>query len=406
MIQLAVARISSPGFGTAFAIDATTAMTAFHCIRDETATGTQPIDSVELRFLSEQTVTARAVDFNPVHDWAVLKLDEPLSEDSRPIPLTGELQLPGDRCRCLGFPGRGEVGYLPILATVAGETSRTGVAMLALEVGPIAAGLDARGLSGGPVLRLNSRDDAVGLVSARLLDPVEEEQVGGVIFACPTRHFEGASVLATPEIAPSELGLSAEPLPGVVAPLADVSSAARYGQLLHSSGDDEQARPWLELAAQGGDPTAAFTLGLLLDPTGDLIKHDPDGAQRALTWFRRAATGGDVYGATTMGIRLHQHDRDDAALPWLEEAVERGGDAMAAHTLGRIYDKRHKLDLTVHWEHFAAERGDVRAAYDLGRILNDRGERDEAIHWLQQATIDPDAVSLLRKLGVEPVDGV
>jgi TPR repeat protein len=82
--------------------------------------------------------------------------------------------------------------------------------------------------------------------------------------------------------------------------------------------------------------------------------------------------------------------------------VERGGDAMAAHTLARIYEERGEAARAEHWERFAAEQGDVRAAYDLGRMLSACGERDEAILWLRRATVDPDAVTLLRELGVDP----
>jgi len=157
----------------------------------------------------------------------------------------------------------------------------------------------------------------------------------------------------------------------------------------------------LRQAAWAGDPASAYSLGILMDPDGTLVERDPAKADEALAWFRRAATGGDVYGTTTMGIRLHQRKRSDAALPWLEEAVERGADAMAAHTLARIYEGRGDLVSSERWERFAAKRGDVRAAYDLGRMLNERGEREEAIRWLERATVDADAVNLLRELGVD-----
>jgi tetratricopeptide (TPR) repeat protein len=225
--------------------------------------------------------------------------------------------------------------------------------------------------------------------------------MGGILFACPTELFADAPSLARPGARAVDASGSVEEELAPAAVAGDIGAAARLGQLLHATGDDAAAERWLRQAARGGDPAAAYTLGILIDPRGTLAEHDPVRADEALVWFRRAATGGDVFGATTMGIRLHQRGRDDAALPWLEEAVERGADAMAAHTLARIYENRSDLGHAEQWERFAATRGDVRAAYDLGRMLNDRGERDEGIHWLRRATLDPDAVDLLRALGMQ-----
>lgn len=397
MIQPAVGRITSPRLGTAFAVDARTAVTAWHCVRDD-ADDAKAVERVELRFLEDELVGARVGAGDPTADWALLELASPLSVSLRPIPLRREVHA-GDACRCLGFPiAAAEFGYLPILATVSGETHPAGVRMLTLEASTVAAGLDVRGLSGGPVVLRRTPDEAVGVVSRRLMDPYGEEQVGGVLFACPAHVFAGAP---SPDDAmpageeTSRAALEAEARAG------DTSAAARLGQLLVADGDTRAAEPWLRQAATGGEPAAAYTLGILIDPDGTLIERDPTRADEALAWFRRAATGGDVYGTTTMGIRLRQRGRDDAALPWLEEAVERGADAMAAHTLARIHEDRGERAEAERWERFAARRGDVRAAYDLGRMLNESGDHGEAIHWLRRATLDPDAVELLRTLGVE-----
>jgi Tfp pilus assembly protein PilF len=397
VIQPAVGRITSPRLGTAFAVDAHTAVTAWHCVRDDDD-DSKAVERVELSFLGEELVSAGVGRGDPVADWAVLELARPLSMSHRPIPLRRDVHA-GDACRCLGFPiAAADLGYLPILATVSGETHPSGVPMLTLEAGTVAAGLDVRGLSGGPVVLRRTPEEAVGVVSRRLMDPYGEDQVGGVLFACPARVVAGvltAEDTAPPAEEPSRAALEE------AGRAEDTSAAARLGQLLVAEGDERAAEPWLRQAATGGDPAAAYTLGILMDPDGTLIERDPARADEALAWFRRAATGGDVYGTTTMGIRLRQRGRDDAALPWLEEAIERGADAMAAHTLARMHEDRGELAEAERWERFAARRGDVRAAYDLGRMLNERGERDEAIYWLRRATLDPDAVALLRALGVE-----
>lgn len=409
MIQPAVARITSSGdgamLGTAFAVDDHVALTAFHCVREGDASSQDPMDEVELSFLAGETTPAEVVDSRPAEDWAILRLEAPLSAASRPIPLRAEVQ-PGDACRCLGFPyAAEEIGYLGILATVSATDTRYGGGgspVLALEAETVAAGFRAHGMSGGPVVLRGTYEPAVGLVRSHLGEPGDRETpMGGVLFACPTRLFSDAPSLARPAVPTGDLSGSLTEDLTAAAEAGDVSAATRLGHLLHATGDGSAER-WLRQAARGGDPASAYALGILIDPAGTLIDQDPALAEEALVWFRRAATGGDVYGATTMGIRLRQRGRDDAALPWLEEAVERGADAMAAHTLGRIYEDRGDHQQAERWERFAAKRGDIRAAYDLGRMLNDRGSRDEAILWLRRATVDDDAVRLLRELGAGP----
>lgn len=397
VIHLAVARMASPRLGTAFAIDAHTALTAWHCIRDPDDES-RAVEAVDLEFPEDEVVRAKVRAGDGTADWAVLDLTTSLLGFLRPIPLRAEV-APGDACRCLGFPvAAAEFGYLPILATVSGETHPAGVPMLTLEAGAVAAGLDVRGLSGGPVVPRRSPEEAVGLVSRRLMDAYGEEQVGGVLFASPTRVFAEAAGWARP--APEPAGEADWDALRDAARAGDAGAAGRLGHLLLAAGDAGRAEPWLRQAALAGDPASAYALGILMDPDGKLVEREPARADEALAWFRRAATGGDVYGTTTMGIRLRQRGLDDAAVPWLEEAVERGADAMAAHTLARIYEDRGDLAASERWERFAAKRGDVRAAFDLGRILNERGEREEAILWLRRATLDPDAVTLLRELGV------
>ncbi len=398
-IEPAVARITAPGDdsfrGTAFAIDDRRALTAFHCVssndpRDPSAR----LDEVELGFLAGERVRATVVEARPDEDWAVLDLAGPLSPASRPIPLRREVQA-GDQCRCLGFAQvAASVGIYPALATVAGtEGRRDGARVITLYSDPLGAGMQAHGMSGGPVLTMPPIEEAVGLVRSHLGrrgDPSRPE--GGTLVACPSGLFMDAPAVARPEV-PAD-GSDEERLEAV-ARTGDTGAAARLGHLLHAAGQDEAAEPWLYQAARGGHAAAAYTLGRL-------IELDPSRADEALDWFRRSAVGGDVFGATTMGIRLRQAGRNDAALPWLEAAVERG-DAMAAHTLARVYEDLGRRDEAERWERYAAERGDVRAAYDLGRMLLAEDGREEAVGWLRRASIDPDAARLLSELG-EPLE--
>lgn len=433
-VQPAIARITSPELGTAFAIDGRTALTAFHCVANPSIKSRRKMvdrskqvhaaGKVELRFkptsepVPDEVTSAKVIDGDSGHDWAILRLDQPLSVQWRPFPLGRDELKPGDPLLLRGFPVpvQEELGgpWMSLL-TVTGMTIRKGVPVVSLRDEAVGDGLDPRGMSGGPVTLRNSYEEAVGIFIARAMDRAKQSQIGGGLFACPAKAFANAAGVApaawaagtspAPAIASAavvgESGREDEALLAAAADDGNLVAAARLAFLRRARGDDLGAEPLLRQAARGGNAPAAWALGMAIDPDGDRVEFDPAGAQEALVWFRRAATGGDVYGMTTMGIRLRQHRRDDAALPWLEEAVARGGDAMAAHTLGRIHHDRGDLRAAERYERMAADRGDVRAAYDLARILLGQGKRDQAITWLRLATLDPDAVELLRDLGVE-----
>jgi hypothetical protein len=143
VIQPAVACITSPRLGTAFAIDCHAALTAWHCVRDP-ADDSKVVETVDLHFLGDELVSAQVGPGDPSQDWVILRLTTPLPVSLRPIPLLREVE-PGEPCRCLGFPvAAAELGYVPVLATVSGQARRAGVPMLTLEAPALAAGLDAR----------------------------------------------------------------------------------------------------------------------------------------------------------------------------------------------------------------------------------------------------------------------
>ncbi len=404
MIVPAVGRVLSPAEGTAFAIHPQKVLTAAHCVFETVDDPDTAVEEVRLKFPGEDERFAEVLEFDADQDWAVLRLAEPLPPNLRPLMAHPGLRI-GEVCRCMGFPGAArDFGALSLLATFSGETERNGKPLLTLESPSIAAGLKASGLSGGPVLRTSPLEEVVGLIVRRLWDEQEEAQVGGLLFACPIAlPREAPSLhLGPPGGQPPEVAIPGEEPPELKDLLQEVATgdpnaAGRLGQLLLARNRPEEAERWLRDAAQGGDPAATYTVGVMLDPDGSLYNEDPARAEEALAWFRRAATAGNVFGATTMGIRLHQRGQSEAAIPWLEEAVERG-DAMAAHTLGRIREVQGRREAAEELERFAADLGDVRAAFDLGRMLVDRGERSQGIDWLQRATADPEAVQMLNQI--------
>jgi hypothetical protein len=395
----AVARIDRDEgeVGTAFAIDRCTAVTAWHCLRDR-QNPKLALQSTELRFLNGTELTAAYEHGDSLEDWAILRLSVPLPDTLEPIPLRREIEAWED-CRCLGFPAStllpGELGYLPILATVSGETTREGARRIVINAREVGTGLNPAGMSGGPVIPRSGATQAVGILSRLLLDD-EGMRVGGVLFACPSHLLADKPALAYE--APEEEIL--EPTIDRLMDLAsdgDVAAATQVGKILLASGKRDEAEPWLLRAALEGSPSGAFELGLLLDPDGNTLERDPDRANEALRWFRKAAIGGDVYGAATIGVRLRQRGMDDAAMPWLEDAVERG-DAMAAHTLGLIYDDHGEADEAERWHRFAAERSDQAAARRMASISKARGETEQALHWLELAPSDKDAQAELEQL--------
>jgi hypothetical protein len=399
MKEPAVARIdrSDGAVGTAFAINRHTAVTAWHCLRDP-HNRNQAIQDTDLRFLGGTTIAASYEQGDPREDWAILKLEDPLPTPLEPVPLRREVDTWED-CRCLGFPAStmqpGELGYLPILATVSGETVREGARRIALHAREVGAGLNPAGMSGGPVIPRNGQTEAVGIMSRLLLDS-QRARVGGVLFACPADLLADKPTL-TPDLPEEEVALPQ--LEGLIerAGQGDIAAAAQAGRILREAGDNAQAERWLRKAANEGSANGAFELGLLLDPAGKTIEHDPGRAEEALLWFRRAATGGDVYGAATMGVRLRQRGRNDAAMPWLEDAVERG-DAMAAHTLGLVYEDRDESAQAERWHRFAAERGDQAAARSMALISAAREDTPQALHWLELAPDDANARAELEQL--------
>jgi hypothetical protein len=397
-IEPAIARIESPALGSAFAIDADRALTAWHCLRDP-SDDAKTVAQTTLTFLDRTVREAKFLHGDSIEDWAVLELTEALPNSLQPLPLRRGIPVFED-CRCLGFPASalqpGELGYQPVMARVSGEPERDGARRISVSSGEVGANLDPRGLSGGPLVPRNGPEEAAGVMSRRLLDPMGRA-VGGIMYACPAHLFIDKPILARPVPPDRQLPPTADATLRTAAEAGDAAAAARVGQLLREAGSYDEAEPWLREAANGGSLKGAFELGLLLDPKGDAIETDPRRAEEALTWFRKAATRGDVASAATIGVRLRQQHRDDAAMPWLESAAERD-DAMAAHTLALIYQERGQRAEAAQWHRFGAEHGDIRAARYLGQILIERGDVAEARYWLEQAGGDPEAAHLLDEL--------
>jgi hypothetical protein len=257
MIELAVARIASPVLGTAFAIDRETALTAWHCIKDP-KDGSKPIGQTELTFLDGQATQGRYLQGDSIEDWAILKLEPALSSAIQPIPLRRDVR-PWEEARCLGFPvsaaHRDELGFLPILGEVSGEAVRDKARRITIRSLEAGTGLDVRGLSGGPLIPRSGPEEAVGVMSRRLLDAKTKLQVGGVLFACPSHLFADKPLLS-PAIVELPLPDWIETALAQPAKAGDIAAAAQVGRRLHEAGEDEAAAGWLRHAALGGSAAA------------------------------------------------------------------------------------------------------------------------------------------------------
>lgn len=87
----------------------------------------------------------------------------------------------------------------------------------------------------------------------------------------------------------------------------------------------------LQSSATSGNADAAFRLGRAYK-LGEDVPADLDKAEH---WFERAAKLGNAKAATELGLVLAQNGKGRAALPFLQQAAEKG-DARAQYALGTL----------------------------------------------------------------------
>lgn len=143
-------------------------------------------------------------------------------------------------------------------------------------------------------------------------------------FALLTAAALGLSGLATP-------GFAAPKTPTTLPPAPDAAGAAavRAGVDAWSAGNYETAvKAWQGPAAKN-DPDALFNLGqaykLGRGVDKDLVKAE--------AYYGKAARLGHVAAADNYGILLFQTNRQQAAMPWLQSAADRG-EPRAMYVLG------------------------------------------------------------------------
>lgn len=216
--ELAVGDARVPN-GSAFAISATAALTARHCVYDNET----PFAPLHFVLPGGQTLPASLLEADERSDVALLALDEPLPKGWEPVALLNASEC-GRRTPFLvrGYPAQRPFkdadqmdGHIVDAAT----TAFGGVPVVALFSPQVAAPVprDPHGFSGAPVLVALGRDGtdfAIGLIRWGEVDPGTTLVRAGNVLAAPLAPLSerwpqvaDALVKVTPHLA-------AAPLPG------------------------------------------------------------------------------------------------------------------------------------------------------------------------------------------------
>ncbi len=154
------------------------------------------------------------------------------------------------------------------------------------------------------------------------------------------------------------------------------SSMFNLGVLLADQGDLDSARSWWTRAAEAGDTDAMFNLGVLL--------ADQDDLDNARTWHTRAAEADNTNAMFNLGTLLQLEGDLDGARSWWTRAAE-AGETDAMVNLGILLHRQDDLDGARTWHTRAAEAGDTDAMNNLGVLLADQDDLESAHSWWTRA---------------------
>lgn len=155
-----------------------------------------------------------------------------------------------------------------------------------------------------------------------------------------------------------------------------------------------EAARWYRMAAENGDPLAAFNIARLLE-RGRGVDRD---AAEAVRWYRTAAEAGLAKAMTNLGILLYRgdgapQDIGEALRLFLEAAAK--GDSIAAYNAGVMTEKGRgttpdpKRAAALYRQ--AAERDYRDAQWALGRLIarfaRSPEQRVAALFWFEVAVL-------------------
>ncbi len=143
----------------------------------------------------------------------------------------------------------------------------------------------------------------------------------------------------------------------------------KKGSQAYKNGDFETAAEWFRKAAEQGDATGQYLLGLMYR-YGKGISRD---SVEAAEWFRKAAEQGHVRSQFNLAVMSELGEgvskSQTEAIKWYQKAAEQG-DAQAQQNLASIYylgeGVSKNYEKAVEWYQKAAEQGIVRSQYALG----------------------------------------
>lgn len=146
--------------------------------------------------------------------------------------------------------------------------------------------------------------------------------------------------------------------------------------LLAGTDNAAEAEPWLQRAAEAGDPGAMCLLGGFLESA--------DRTDEAERWYTRAAEAGDTDAMFRLGLLHHATGRMTEAEAWLKQAAD-AGHVESMRTLGELLSQAGRPVEAVHCYRRAANTGDAEAMRRLAFLLQQAGGVQEAEQWFRLA---------------------
>ncbi len=143
----------------------------------------------------------------------------------------------------------------------------------------------------------------------------------------------------------------------------------KKGGKAYQNGDFETAAEWFRKAAEQGDATGQYLLGLMYR-YGKGISRD---SVEAAEWFRKAAEQGHVRSQFNLAVMSELGEgvskSQTEAIKWYQKAAEQG-DAQAQQNLAAMYylgqGVAKNSEKAAEWYQKAAEQGIGRSQYALG----------------------------------------
>jgi TPR repeat protein len=151
------------------------------------------------------------------------------------------------------------------------------------------------------------------------------------------------------------------------------AAASLLGNCLLRLGREDEARPWLQLAAETGNPGAEYNLALVLKHQGKVADAE--------YWYRRAAAHGNPDAWYNLGMLLLEQDRAADAEEWLRKSAQ-AGDHDGENALGVMLMDRGSEAEAEELFHRAAIAGHRGAWANLGSLLARQGRIEELQPWL------------------------